>query len=98
MIMSLLLPPATEKADPLMIMGKWRSGQPHSHDHNHGGGAGGRSRHDHGSLVAEGCDAKPEAAPAAAAPSSRRAARKPTYHKFCMDKAGQSGRRTVRKL
>ena len=31
------------KADPLVIMGKWRSEQPHSHDHDRGEGAGGNA-------------------------------------------------------
>jgi len=34
---------AVGKSDPLMIMGKWSSEQPHSHDHDRGDGAGGNA-------------------------------------------------------
>src|SRR5215472_1601117 len=33
-------PQQLRKADPLVIMGKWRSGQPGSHDHDRGDGSG----------------------------------------------------------
>jgi len=56
-------PQQLRKADPLVIMGKWRSGQPGSHDHDRGDGSGReRSSHDHGSLVAGAWRAKSETA------------------------------------
>src|SRR5215470_17974638 len=59
-------PQQLRKADPLVIMGKWRSGQPGSHDHDRGDGSGReRSSHDHGSAVAGAWRDKSEAPPSA---------------------------------